>query len=775
MVCRRIAIIGGTISGNKGAQAMLRAAVHHLSRLAPGSSFSVLSIYPKEDRHLNTDPAVRVVSCKPLQLLFLIIPLCWVRRWLAKLHLPGGFVRRVPAIRALLEADLVVDVAGISFSDGRGAIVLYNAAMILPALLLNKSLFKASQALGPFQTKVNRFLARRYLPKVTTIVARGRITQEHLREVGLGDRPVCADIAFAMPVDEASAAAADEVCNDAFFAGDLVGVSPSTVVEKYCAKRGIDYPGIMARFVDHVIDAYDVNVVVFAHSARIGKPKSRTNDLPTCRRVYEKVSHKDRCRLIDAGLSAEQLRHIIGKMRFFLASRFHAMVSGLSTGVPTLLVGWSHKYLEVLDMFELGAYQMDYSSFSFDSVVARFHELVENEASIREKIASQLPAVVESSERNWALAAELLDRPIVAVKPGKRFGAEETDEFWLGKFDTCFLGYAGEEDIRAGAASGGVVSAVLIRLLESGRIDGALVSRLIPKDGRLQAETWIARTREEILQARTSIYMDFPVLRHILRLRELPGRYAVVALPCQLRALRRLEAKYPELKERIAYRLGLLCGHASNRKLLDRVLAKQGIAQDQIAEFVFRKGHWRGRSYVRLKDGTENTFPYLNFGLYQNLWFHCARRCLACEDHFAEHSDMSFGDAWLGELKSHPIKHSIFLSRNPEHTAVLQEMLEEGTLDGSRTEPGVLIQAQKRSLVYHKWNIAGRHRLAPLFGMQVPYSGEHRARWNDLVGAPFFLLSYKLSHSERWAPLLLRVPRPLLYAYLLPMKLMINR
>ena len=204
------------------------------------------------------------------------------------------------------------------------------------------------------------------------------------------------------------------------------------------------------------------------------------------------------------------------------------------------------------------------------------------------------------------------------------------------------------------------------------------------------------------------------------------------------------------------------------------MLARKGSPQDQIVDFAFRKGHWRGRSYVRMKDGSEFTFPYLHFGLYQNLWFYCARRCLGCEDHFAECSDMSFGDAWLAELKSSPIKHSIFLSRSPEQTAVLEEMIEDGSLIARQADPFTVIRAQKRSLVYHKRNIAGRHRLAPLFGLQVPYNGRHRARWNDLVGASFFLANYKLSHSERWSPLLFRLPRPLLYAYLIPMKLMIN-
>ena len=775
MLSRRVAIIGATLSGNKGAQAMLSAALHHLARRFPGSHFFVLSVYPSEDRELNRDPRLRVVGSKPLHLVFLIIPLCLLYRLLRTLRLPRSFVRRVPAIRALLDADLVVDVAGISFSDGRGAIVLYNAAMVLPALLLGKRLFKASQALGPFRTRLNRVLARICLPRAAAIMARGAITQQHLAEIGLPGRAICADVAFAMPVDETAAAAADARCGDAFFASpNLIGVSPSTVVERYCAKRGIDYPGIMARFIDHLVDVYDANVVLLAHAARLGKPKSRTNDLPTCQRVLAQVTRQDRCRFFDSALSAEELRHIIGKLRCFVASRFHAMISGLTMGVPTLLVGWSHKYLEVLDMFALGDWQMDYADFSFENVCNRFRDLSQREAEVKALIASHLPAVRESSERNWDFAAELLAAPLLRPEPKRPFGAREGTEFWLGKFERCYLGYAGDETVREGAASGGVVSAVLIHLLESGRIDGALVSRLVPQDGRLEPVTWVARTKEEILQARTSIYLDFPMARPLLSLKDLPGRYAVVALPCQLRALRRMEQKHPELRARIAFRLGLLCGHASSRKLLDKVLANKHIPQGQIEEFAFRRGHWRGRSYARLREGAEITFPFLDFGIYQNLWLHCAPRCLACDDHFAEHSDLSFGDAWLPELKSHPVKHSIFLSRNPESTAVLEEMIADRALAVEPADPFALVRAQKRSLVYHKKNIAGRHRLAPLFGMTVPYRGPHRPRWKDLIGALLFLLPVKLSQSARWSNLIMRLPRPFLYPYIAAMKLTIN-
>ena len=100
---------------------------------------------------------------------------------------------------------------------------------------------------------------------------------------------------------------------------------------------------------------------------------------------------------------------MIAQNRFFLASRFHAMVSGLAAGVPTLLVGWSHKYVEVLDMFGLSSYQMDYADFSFDRVAENFQRLVENEEGVKSCIAANLPGVLESSRRNWELALGLLE------------------------------------------------------------------------------------------------------------------------------------------------------------------------------------------------------------------------------------------------------------------------------------------------------------------------------------------------------------------------------
>jgi polysaccharide pyruvyl transferase WcaK-like protein len=79
-------------------------------------------------------------------------------------------------------------------------------------------------------------------------------------------------------------------------------------------------------------------------------------------------------------------------------------------GVPTMLVGWSHKYAEVLEAFDLSAYALDYAELSEEALRELFAQLEREEEEVRRRIQEHLPAVVELSLKNARLAADLLAR-----------------------------------------------------------------------------------------------------------------------------------------------------------------------------------------------------------------------------------------------------------------------------------------------------------------------------------------------------------------------------
>jgi len=346
--------------------------------------------------------------------------------------------------------------------------------------------------------------------------------------------------------------------------------------------------------------------------------------------------------------------------------------------------------------------------------------------------------------------------------------APQEIENYLGGCDACYLGYASEGQVRVGAASGGIVSALLIHLLEEDTIQGALISKVQVRDSEIQAHPFIARNREEILGAQSSIYMGFPWLREARPLlQSVEGRVAVVGLPCFLRALRHVEMRDPQLSGKIEGYIGLICGRSSLKTLLLAFLSQKGIEEQDVADIRFREGHWRGRMSVWLRDGSERSFPFDEFSLYRNLHFHCEAKCLSCEDPLAEGADVVCGDAWLHELKKQPVKHSLVISRTSWASGWIEQMAAGGKLTVERITLETAFRAQRRGLIPAKRGKQAKVTLGKAFGLHMQRKGPWRSRWNDYLMAGIVLTNHCWARSQRWAGLIFRMPKPVLQLYLM--------
>jgi colanic acid/amylovoran biosynthesis protein len=379
----RFATLGAAFSANRGAASMLQALLDNL----PGR-FSVLTTYPGDDRAEQLDPRVEIVSLTPVEVAFLW-PVALVIAALRVVHLPWRWACLHPALRHLRDADVVIDVAGISFADGRGIpIVAYNALMTSLPLLLGRPTVKASQAMGPFKSPVNHVLAQLVLPRLDAVCARGAATEAHVATLGLPNVTPAADLAFTMHMPD-----------DAIVRNDrsTVGIAPSAVVKGYCDDAGIDYIALMASVADHLLGAGH-DVVVLPHSSRPRVTGGRMDDRPVTRAVH--AASPD-TRLVDDPLGPVELRGLIAGLDLLITSRFHAMISALATTTPVLVVGWSHKYAEVLDEIGLEGCVVDWRTADAAALATRADELLDGADAVRKTIEAALPAVMERSRRNY--------------------------------------------------------------------------------------------------------------------------------------------------------------------------------------------------------------------------------------------------------------------------------------------------------------------------------------------------------------------------------------
>lgn len=404
----KYAIIGATFSGNKGAAAMLESSIQHITEADPDARIIVLTVYPGPDTVQNTYPNVKVMDASPLRLGVAINSGALLGRLLP-------FTRKavtglIPEAEAIAGADVLLDEGGITFVDGRGKFIIYNVATILPALFAKTPVVKIAQAMGPFEEPVNGAAAKAMLPHMDTIVSRGSITREHLDGLGLNNVIDGADLAFTLQVSAESEAEAARVAGEFFNENNVVGFSPSQVLRKQGEAVGRDYIGEVVQQINFVTEQMDRPVLLVPHSARSGTDKLHNNDLPVCREIYAGLARPDRVLFLEEELSAQVLRALIGRCDLFVASRFHAMVSSLATGVPALVIGWSHKYREVLDMFGSADLAVGYDEMDQATFEARMLALAENSAEVRERIIAAYPAVEKLASDQIARVVECAGR-----------------------------------------------------------------------------------------------------------------------------------------------------------------------------------------------------------------------------------------------------------------------------------------------------------------------------------------------------------------------------
>ncbi len=270
---------------------------------------------------------------------------------------------------------------------------------------------------------------------------------------------------------------------------------------------------------------------------------------------------------------------------------------------------------------------------------------------------------------------------------GEHFGLQPDPRSITGIARGAYVGHALDPQLREGAASGGVVSQLLVYLLEKGHIDGALVLGSQADADGVSLKPVVARSPEEIRQAASSKYIAVPFLRELREIEEVEGRYAVVALPCFVHALRKYQRSSKKLRERISLVIGIFCNVVFDPILFEDLFSFSGIPRSDVTRIDFRDGAWPGVMSAQRRSGeAQRMLRFEEFRDAFNVlkWFYAPARCNMCTDYSAEYADIAVGDPWLrGEDGRflYPDSRSSVLVRTPEGAEALSRAQADGYLE----------------------------------------------------------------------------------------------
>jgi len=244
-----------------------------------------------------------------------------------------------------------------------------------------------------------------------------------------------------------------------------------------------------------------------------------------------------------------------------------------------------------------------------------------------------------------------------------------------GYFLASYVGYS--EKHRATSASGEMATWLLETLLTKGVVDHIICVVLTGDPDNLFTFR-IVDTIEGVRSGAGSVYYPMEMSEVIKKILEMPGRYAIVGLPCFIKAVRLAQKRNKKLQERIVVCVGLVCGQLKSKHFTCYTATLAGV------KGILTAVNYRGKSKNQPASNFFFSFTtaegvkkkvFWNEGVneaWTNRWF-TPTACNYCDDVFAECADATCMDAWLPKYSQDSQAMNLVLVRSPTiHKIVTQ-------------------------------------------------------------------------------------------------------
>ena len=182
-----------------------------------------------------------------------------------------------------------------------------------------------------------------------------------------------------------------------------VNISPHIIVSE--GHHGAAYANYKA-LIQHILDNTDATIALIPHVVW-----ANNDDRIPLKQLYDDFDQNRRLILVDDH-TAPELKYIISQCSFFVGARTHATIAAYSTGVPTLVVGYSVKARGIArdlfgteDVYVLPVQQLRES----DELTRAFVRLYEKRDAIRAHLNKTLPGYIARADEARKALEELVN------------------------------------------------------------------------------------------------------------------------------------------------------------------------------------------------------------------------------------------------------------------------------------------------------------------------------------------------------------------------------
>ncbi|MEO8394535.1 MAG: polysaccharide pyruvyl transferase family protein [Chloroflexota bacterium] len=312
--------------------------------------------------------------------------------WQQRKHMVGcqEVVRKV---------DIILDASGYTYAPiwGYGP-VLRATSLAKAARRANIPYIFLAQCWGPFNNspRLNR-LYREMLEQATLVIARDKQSQANV--LSLLQKPgqeivLAPDMAFRF--QSAGREVGKRLLREHGLDTDqpIVALAPNMRVYERTEGKGIDnrYVQIMTDAAGYFLER-GIQVLLVPHEIKANH-QEKMDDRSLCELILQKIGEQPKIASIRDMMSSEDMKAMIACCELLFGSRFHSIIAALQSRVPVVVIGWAHKYTELLKDVGLEDYGFEYTQ-PLDDLDEILGAAWENRATLSQKI-DQRVSVLEA-------------------------------------------------------------------------------------------------------------------------------------------------------------------------------------------------------------------------------------------------------------------------------------------------------------------------------------------------------------------------------------------
>jgi coenzyme F420 hydrogenase subunit beta len=253
----------------------------------------------------------------------------------------------------------------------------------------------------------------------------------------------------------------------------------------------------------------------------------------------------------------------------------------------------------------------------------------------------------------------------------------------IGRYLGIYAGHS--KEFRMTSSSGGIATFIFTELLEKGLVEHVFSVKPSSQPDS-QYEYAVSSTKEELLVASKTRYFPVTLATVLPKIHELEGRVAIAGVACFIKAIRLNQFYEPELKNKIPFLAGIICGGVKSRFFTEYLAGKAGVEPKNILNPEFRikdTGSAAGDYSFECSDKKTGKRKSQKMRTVGDMWgtgLFKANACDFCDDVTTELADISMGDAWLSPYIKDGRGTSVIVTRSSMAERLIKNGVKEGKL-----------------------------------------------------------------------------------------------